>query len=287
MPENLPMPVTAPFSRAQKAMLLNLVVRAAEAEIMPRFRTLDAGDIDAKSGPADLVTVADTAAEALITRGLQRAFPHAVIVGEEAGDTDKDVRAKLSTAELGFTIDPVDGTWNFARGLPAFGTMLSACRFGRPVFGLIYDPVGRDVIWADMEAPATWRTRQGHTRDVKTADAKPLSELDGYIELNPLPDTHKRIAMTKCLDLAHFGNLRCSAHHYRLLAQGAVDFNLATKLSPWDHAAGVLITQQSGGHCAMLDGTPYDTSINNGYLLCASSEKVWQSIAEHFAELLA
>ena len=58
----------------------------AEAEIMPRFRRLDPGQIAAKSGPMDLVTEADTSAEAMITRALQSAFPSAVIVGEEEDD---------------------------------------------------------------------------------------------------------------------------------------------------------------------------------------------------------
>jgi len=92
MTEHLPLPVTAPFSRAQRAVILNLVRRAARTEIMPRFRQLDAGQISAKSGPLDLVTEADTAAEAMIARGLQTAFPRAVIVGEEAAETDPDHR---------------------------------------------------------------------------------------------------------------------------------------------------------------------------------------------------
>ena len=285
MNEHLPMPVTAPFSRAQRAMILNLVRRAARTEIMPRFRRLDAGQIGTKSGPMDLVTEADTAAEAMITRALQTAFPSAVIVGEEATETDPDYREKLAGAELGFLIDPVDGTWNFAHGLPIFGTMIGVTRFGRPIFGMIFDPVGRDVIWADIETPATWEPRTGSPRRLRTRRDRALSDCMGYLELAFMPRAHRRAASEACLDLAHATTLRCSAHQYRLLAQGAVDFMLATKLNPWDHAAGVMICRQAGGHAAMLDGTPYDTSIDTGYLLTACDKATWNRLAEHFADL--
>lgn len=285
MTENLPMPITAPFSRAQRAMLINLVRRAARAEIMPRFRRLDAGQIDTKTGPLDLVTEADRNAEAVITRGLQMAFPSAVIIGEEMVDSVPDYRAQLADAELGFLIDPVDGTWNFAHGLPMFGTMIAACRFGRPVFSLIYDPVGDDLIWADVETRTTWQTRTGANRSLSTRSGKSIANLTGYIEPAIMPLDQGRAVAVACLDLAHTTTLRCSAHHYRLLAQGAVDFVVASKLNPWDHAPGVLLCQQSGGYSAMVDGSAYTTSKDKGYLLSAGSEATWRLLVDHFAAL--
>ena len=62
MIDQLPMPVTAPLSSAQTTQLINLIRRAARAEIMPRFRSLDAGEIDTKKDENDLVTAADIAA---------------------------------------------------------------------------------------------------------------------------------------------------------------------------------------------------------------------------------
>lgn len=287
MSEHLPQPVTGPLSRAQRAMIANLVQRAAQAEIMPRFRRLDAGQIGTKSGPLDLVTEADTAAEAMIERTLQSAFPSAVIVGEEAAASNPDYRMRLAEAEFGFLIDPVDGTWNFAHGLPLFGTMIAVTRFGRPIFGMIFDPVGKDSIWADVETPATWSPRAGLPRRLFSRRARSLAETTGYAELNFMPPKHRRAASEACLSFAHVTTLRCSAHQYRLLAEGAVDFTLAVKLNPWDHAAGALICQQAGGRAAMLDGRDYDTSIDTGYLLCAGDTVTWDRLAEHFSALLA
>ncbi len=285
--DQLPMPVTAPLSQAQKSQLLNLVRRAAKAEIMPRFRQLDAGDIDQKKDENDLVTQADIAAEAMITRGLQMAFPHALVIGEEAVAKTPDLLDGIGAAELSFIIDPVDGTWNFAKGMPLFGTMVSVCRFGQPVLGLIYDPVGDDVILADNTSPALWQTRSGRQKPIHTAAAKPLDQLAGYMHIRLMPPADRALMWTKVGAIAFAGALRCSAHEYRLLATGAVDFVLSGHLNSWDHAAGVLITQQAGGKVAMLDGTAYDATVSTGYLLSASSEAVWDRLADHFGDLMS
>lgn len=285
MNTQLPLPVTAPFTRAERAALFNLVARAARTEIMPRFRKLDAGQIDMKTGPLDLVTEADTAVEAMIARGLQRAYPHALIIGEEMAQKTPDFREQLEQAELAFIIDPVDGTWNFAHGIPVFGTILAATRFGRPVFGLICDPVGQDLVWADLETPTHWHPRQANPRRTATSDNKELSSLRGYLEPNSLNREQKEHLALACLDLAQTTTLRCSAYEFRLLAQGAVDFVLSTSLTPWDHSAGVLLCQQAGGYAALLDASKFNAAKSDGILLSAASKPTWDILANHFAKL--
>lgn len=287
MTDQLPMAVTAPLSPAQKTQLINLIRRAAKAEIMPRFRTLDAGDIDTKKDENDLVTAADTAAEAMITRGLQIAFPHALVIGEEAVSKSPDLLKGIAEAELCFIIDPVDGTWNFAKGMPLFGTIIAVCRFGQPVLGLIYDPVGNDLIITDNTSPAEWRTRTGRRRPIQTAGPKPLDRMSGYMHIRQMPEEARALMWSKVDALGYVGSLRCSAHEYRLLATGAADFILSSNLNSWDHAAGVLLCQQAGGKSAMLDDTAYNAAMTSGYLLSASCETVWNDVAAHFAGLLS
>lgn len=287
MTDQLPMPVTAPLSNAQRTQLLNLVRRAAKAEIMPRFRKLDMGEVDTKKDETDLVTQADTAAEAMITRGLQMAFPHALVIGEEAISKQPSLMDGVGDAELSFIIDPVDGTWNFAHGMPLFGTMVAVCRFGQPVLGLIYDPVGDDVIMADNTTPAFWQTITGRQKPIQTAKAKPLDQLYGYMHIRLMPPADRALTFSKLHALGHVGSLRCSAHEYRMLATGGIDFVMSGMLNAWDHAAGALICAQSGGKSTMLDGTPYTATTSSGYLLCASSEAVWNDLAAHFADLMS
>lgn len=287
MTDQLPMTVTAPLSPAQKTQLINLVRRAAKAEIMPRFRTLDAGEIGTKKDENDLVTAADTAAEAMITRGLQIAFPHALVIGEESVAASPKLLDGIAEAELCFIIDPVDGTWNFAKGMPLFGTIIAVTRFGVPVLGLIYDPVGNDLIMTDNTSPAEWRTRSGRRRPIQTAAPKALDKMAGYMHIRQMPAEDRDLMWSSVGALGYVGTLRCSAHEYRLLATGASDFILTGHLNCWDHAAGVLLCQQAGGKSAMLDGTDYNAAMTSGYLLSASCEAVWSDAAAHFAGLLS
>ncbi|MBY5934808.1 inositol monophosphatase [Tateyamaria omphalii] len=287
MTDQLPMPVTAPLTQAQKTQIINLIRRAARAEIMPRFRRLDAGEVDTKRDETDLVTQADTAAEAMITRGLQMAFPHALVIGEEAVSANPKLLDGVGDAELCFIIDPVDGTWNFAKNMPLFGTMVAACRFGVPVFGLIYDPVGNDLIMADNSNAAEWLTQTGRLRAIQTARTKPLDQLAGYAHIRLMTPADQALMWTKVGALAFVGSLRCSAHEYRLVATGAVDFLITSSLNSWDHAAGALICQQAGGKAAMLDGSDYNAATKEGYLLTASSPEVWDTLAAHFADLMS
>lgn len=275
-----------PLTKAQTALLLNLVRRAAQAEIMPRFSKLAASEIDTKSGPQDLVTQADHAAEAMIARGLSAAFPGAEIVGEETAGDLAEAQARLAKAPLGFTIDPVDGTWNFAHGVPTFASMIAACRYGVPVFGLILDPITGDAAIAGMNGPAQIFPRLGAPRPLHTAAPKPLAQMTGFIDLPYIDAEYRRTVAVLACDLHEARGLRCSAYQYRLVAQGAVDFNLHNRLNPWDHMPGTRLVQQAGGHVAMLDGTPYDASVQKGFLLSASSQEVWERVRDHFAEAL-
>ncbi len=286
MTDSLPMPISV-LSRAQKISILNLVRRAAKAEIMPRFRRLDAKDIAEKTSRLDLVTEADRNAEAMIARGLLRMFPNAVIVGEEAVSENAEVLGRIAGAELTFTIDPVDGTWNFAKGLATFGVILSVLRFGKPVFGLIYDPVMDDVIWGELGGPAEMTVPVKRiNREVRVSAGGPLDELYGYVPLFMLP-ADKQAEMAALLPrLRHAQWLRCSAQQGRMMAQGHVDFVLDAGLTPWDHSAGALLAACAGGHVAMLDGSEFNAATSKGYLLAASNESTWTRLRDAFSFLL-
>ncbi|SEP78103.1 inositol monophosphatase family protein [Thalassovita taeanensis] len=284
MTETLPQPIT-PLSPAQQTSLINLIRRAAKTEILPRFRNLSAAQVNTKSGPHDLVTEADTAAEAMIARGILRMFPTAMVLGEEAAAENPALRAKAAKAELAFIIDPVDGTWNFAHGLPLFGVILAATRFGRPVFGLLYDAIMDDWIVADDATPTTIAGANSAPRPLSVSAGGALADISGYIHLYLLPKD-KQAAMAATLpDFARTMMLRCSCHEYRTIAQGGAEFCLSGILNPWDHAAGVLICQKAGGFVQMLDGRPYETSITEGYLLAAPDQETWEKLRDRFAFL--
>ena len=276
---------TPPFSPEQQQALIDVVRAAAKAEILPRFRNLSAGQISTKSGPHDLVTEADTEAEKKIAHGIFELFPNAMVFGEEAASTRPELRMQAAEAELAFIIDPVDGTWNFAHGLPVFGVILAATRFGRPVFGMLYDAIMDDWISADTASGAMMFGAAGPHRRMRTAKGGPLGELSGYMHFYLMDKAVQPDLAGALPDFGRTGALRCSCHEYRMLAQGSVDFCLSGVLNPWDHAAGVLICERAGGYVRMLDGQEYDIRIKNGYLLAAANEDVWNTVAERLSFL--
>ena len=275
-----------PITPAQRSLLLDAVREAARSRIMPRFRALEAADIATKSGPADLVTLADTEAEAQITAAVRAAWPEAEVLGEESVAADAGGRARMGAAETCVVIDPVDGTWNFAKGLAIFGVLLAVLRRGVPAWGLLYDPVMDDWIEAAPGAPALFVTSRGTPRPLATSGEARPAHLTGYMPLGLFPRATRERIVAEFPDFLRITSLRCAAHEYRMVAQGHAEFCLSGPVPhPWDHAAGVLAVESAGGVARFLDGAPYDAARREGVLLSAGSRAAWDSLAGRFAFL--
>ncbi len=266
------------FADRDIGLLRNILREAGETEIMPRFRALGDGDITEKKSSIDLVTDADLLAEKRITARLLAQFPKALIVGEEACETNPGLIGMLAGAELAFVIDPVDGTFNFTAGLPAFGTILGVVVGGETVAGLIHDPVLGDTLVASKGAGARILSKAGTEIGTHVIAPRPLSSMVGTISINDIDrDNRRRIAGNLAKTKMAFG-YNCSAYEYWLAATGKVDFIGHFKLMPWDHLAGVLIHQEAGGHTARHDGSPYRPGETAGGILSAPNEDVWHEV---------
>lgn len=268
--------------------LFFIVKDAAEKAILPRFRALGAGDIASKSRHDDLVTLADTEAEALMTDAIRAAWPEARVIGEEAISQGMTSTAELAKPGRTFVLDPVDGTWNFAKGLATFGMIVAVVEDGATIGGLLYDPLFDDAIYAGAGDAAARHRRPGaaETR-LRTAPQKPAEELNGFAPLGLLPTDQRPRVVEAMKDLSRFYALRCSCHEYRLLAQGHADFILtAPDPNVWDHAAGALIAKAGGGVTRMLDGRDYRPEFEDSYILTAASEEVWSLVAGRLGFLL-
>ncbi|MDK4712187.1 inositol monophosphatase family protein [Rhizobium sp. CNPSo 4039] len=266
------------FSDADFDYVMTIVAEAASKEIMLRFRNLDAGDISEKTSAIDLVTEADLLAERHITAALKARFPSALIVGEEAYEADKSVVPALAHAELAFTIDPVDGTFNFAAGLPVFGTIVAVIANGETIGSIIHDPVLGDTVTA-MKGGGTFLRRQaGQARRLSVVTPAPLSAMTGAISWGHMdePDRSRINANLSKTRMAFSFN--CSAYEYWMVASGKWHFIGHSKLMPWDHLAGVLAHQEAGGYTAKFDGTPYKPGETTGGIISAPDEESWRII---------
>jgi fructose-1,6-bisphosphatase/inositol monophosphatase family enzyme len=258
--------------------LTALLAEAAAKEIMPRWRRLEEGDIRQKSSAIDLVTEADEQAERYITAELRKRYPEALVVGEEAHAADPSVLNGLGDADLAFVIDPVDGTMNFAAGLPLFGVMMAVVVKGETVAGIIHDPLGKDFLLAVRGGGAHIRYKNGDTRSCKVSDPAPVSEMTGAVSWSYMKEPERSLVAGNMAKLRAYFNYRCAAHEYWLLASGFAHFVVYQKLMPWDHLPGSLIHAEAGGYVARLDGSPYMPSHVGGGLLAAPDKESWREI---------
>lgn len=256
--------------------VIALVEAVAVAEVMPRFRRLGAGDVSTKSGPMDLVTVADEAAEVALTEGLRRLFPGCAVVGEEAATRDPGLLGQVADAPLCFVVDPIDGTFNFASGVPLFGVMVAVVMGGRTVGAVIHDPVGGDTALARAGEGAWLRASDGVETRLRVSDAgKTLGEMGGTLSWKYFPEPVRGLVCSRLPRLGWAWDYRCAAHQYRVLAAGHCDFAVYNRTLPWDHAAGVLLHQEAGGVSGRIDGAAYVAGMLEGGLICAPDAAGW------------
>lgn len=255
--------------------LADILRQAAKTEILPRFRRLDPSAIKTKSSATDLVTEADTEAERLIKAEVAARWPEVLVVGEESVAADPDLLHRLPSAEVAITVDPVDGTANFAAGLPLFAVMAAIVVRGEVTGGIIYDPMGDDWVLAERGGGAFMRRPDGTSVRLQVAEAPPLAGMVGTVSMGFLDKSTKPTVLANLAKIAIPANYRVAGHDYRSFAAGHTHFATFNKLMPWDHLPGTMIAAEAGGHVRKFDGTPYRVGELSGGLLVATDPDAW------------
>jgi fructose-1,6-bisphosphatase/inositol monophosphatase family enzyme len=255
--------------------LADILREAAKIEILPRFRHLDPKTIHTKSSATDLVTEADTESERRIKIEIAKRWPQAVVVGEESVAADPALIHRVAGEELAITVDPVDGTANFAAGLPLFAVMASVVVRGEVIAGIVYDPLGDDWVMAERGAGAFMRRPDGSMQRLKAAGPATVEETIAHVSIGFLPKDSKARVLGNLGKLAISANYRCAGHDYRTMASGHCHALLFNKLMPWDHLPGTLICAEAGAHVARFDGSPYRAEHLAGGLLLAPDKESW------------
>ena len=258
--------------------LAGILRDAARAEALPRFRRLDTSMVQVKTEAIDLVTEADIATENVIKARMAEWMPDALFVGEESVAADPALLPRLATADLAVVVDPIDGTANYAAGLPLFATMASVVSRGETVAGIIYDPMGDDWIMAEKGGGAWLRRPGGEAVRLQVAAPLPLGDMVGMASVAYMPAQSRARVLQNTDKLRLLSNYRCAGHEYRTFVSGHGQFLCYNKLMPWDHLAGVLISQEAGAYAARLDGRPYLPSHVDGGLLVAINRDAWDEL---------
>ena len=258
--------------------LAALMREAAKAEIMPRFRALGEGDIRIKTEASDLVTEGDEAAERYIKARFESILPGALFVGEESVAADPALLPRLAEADLALTVDPIDGTFNFASGIPLFAVMVAVVSKGETVAGIIYDPMGDDFVLAEKGAGAWQVTPEGKRVRLSVIAPAPLGQMFGMASTGYLYGGDRATVLGNMAKVRFLMNYRCAGHEYRIFAAGHVHFLMYNKLMPWDHLPGTLIAQEAGAYAARFDGSAYRPNHIEGGLILAPNRDMWDEL---------
>jgi inositol-phosphate phosphatase/L-galactose 1-phosphate phosphatase/histidinol-phosphatase len=234
------------------ALAADLADAAGEA-IRPYFRQRIAVDDKADRSP---VTVADRAAEAAMRQRIAARFPEHGIIGEEYGP-------ERETAEFVWVLDPIDGTKSFISGVPLFGTLIALAQQGRPILGIIDQPISRERWIGAASRPTTFNGSPVRCR------ACPA--LAGATVFSTSPDmfkgsdaaAHGRVA--KAAKLVRFG---ADCYAYGLIALGFIDLVIEASLKPYDFSAMVPVVEGAGGVATDWQGQPLSLA-SDGRVLVA------------------
>ncbi|RMI33109.1 fructose-bisphosphatase class II [Streptomyces triticirhizae] len=229
------------------------VRRVAAREILPRWRQLASHEVRQKTGPHDLVTVADREAERHLTAELTELLPGSVVVGEEAVHEDPTLYAALGREAPVWIVDPVDGTRPFVRGEAGFCTLVALAHRGELLGSWTHAPATGRLAHAWRGAGA-WLDGERLTAGSPDPGA-PLRVAHSHPDYTS--PAQKRALAALWTDGVAPRPCGAAGLEYLAIARGELDALAFTWELAWDHAAGLLLVEEAGGAQATRDGKPF------------------------------
>jgi myo-inositol-1(or 4)-monophosphatase len=227
---------------------LDLAERAGQLQ-MTRYERVE--HVDHKSAH-DVVTEVDHLSEALILEGIRAAFPGDALLAEETGEHDAAAGESASSG-VGrvWVVDPLDGTINYANGIPMFCVSIALVIDGAPVVGVVRDPARSESFAATVDGPATLDGR------LVAASAKDrLSDFVISMSLSGRAAATRSRGIRRAIRVSRSMGSAALALVY--VANGRFDaFVQQGGLSTWDIAAAGLIAERAGASVTSLDGGPW------------------------------
>lgn len=256
MPDTVTPAVAAAVEGSDDDLAFGLALAARAGEVlMDRYERLER--IDHKSA-RDVVTEADHLSEELIIGAIRARHPGDAILAEETGE-HRAVSGEAPGSGRGrlWIVDPLDGTVNYANGIPFFCVSIALIVDGRPAVGVIHDPTRGETFAATIEGPALLAAALGSpSHAIAASDKDKVSDfvvsmaLSGRAAVGRSRAVRRAIRIPRsmgsaALALAYVGNGRFDA----FIQQGG--------LSAWDVAAAGLIAERGGARVTAIDGGPW------------------------------
>jgi myo-inositol-1(or 4)-monophosphatase len=227
-------------------------------------------EIATKSNEADLVTSVDLASDALLKKGLANLLPEAAILSEETGMSS-------TNSDYCWIIDPLDGTNNFAHGLPVF-TISVGLHYKQQAFaGVVYNPI-LDELYSARRGKGAFCN--GEKIQVSNKDRLGICMLATGFPYNKDAFGQKNlIYLSKMIQQSRgIRRLGSAAYDLCLVARGVLDGYWEFNLNLWDIAAGVLLVQEAGGEVITnKQGNAYSVMAASKHVLRIMQEE-WEAV---------
>ena len=200
-------------------------------------------------GRGNVVTEADFAAEQLIIERLREEYPEHAILAEESG-----AETRIEETPWLWVIDPLDGTRNFASGIPHWATNIALCYGKEPVVGVTFDPLRNERFWAVAGQGAFLNNKPIRVSATATLQDAVMgvdlgySDARGKMLLSTLHELFPEFASVRLMGSAALG--------LAYAACGLYDLYVHNLLYPWDIAPGILMIREAGGVITNRDGEP-------------------------------
>lgn len=233
---------------------LDFAVRAAReagAIVMERYERLERIDAKGAKGSKDVVTEADHASEAALIRAIRATFPGDAVFAEESGAHDGGDGSATGGRGRTWILDPVDGTVNYANGIPFFAISVALAVDGRPAVGVVLDPARDECFAAAVDGPATLNGRPiGASGKERIGDAVIALGLSGRAVVARTRAVRNAVRVSR--------SMGSSALSLVYVANGRFDaFAQESGQSAWDVAAAGLIAERAGATVTDFVGAPW------------------------------
>lgn len=240
----------------------DVAAKAGEMLMAMLPETREAKGIRTKRNPADLVTHADRAVEDLVVNYLRQRFPDHGILAEEGSLHEGN--------EYRWIIDPLDGTTNFAHGVPLFAVSIGLEYRGQLVAGVVLHPPMEEMFLAERGKGAFLQS--GRKRQRLRVSA--VSAVGESVVATGLPydivekGTNVHQIGQLCRTAREVRILGAAALHLAYVAGGRLEGFWEQNLNPWDVAAGILLVEEAGGRVSHMSGGPF--SVDGGNILATN-----------------
>ncbi len=227
-----------------------------------------------------LVTEADSQMQKAMIDSLLQHWPEYVVLGEEMTEAEQQVQLDSDAKGL-WVLDPLDGTSNFASGIPVFSVSIALVINNEVVLGVIYDP-NRNETFSAIKGEGAWLN---DVPLVSQTERKNLAQCTAQIDFKRLKP-EMRVCLSREHPYASQRNFGSGALDWCWLAAGRCQINIHGGQKLWDYVAGQLILSEAGGYAKTFGGEPvFKKTLSSRSVMAAVDLSLFKQLQKYLTSL--